>query len=216
MREHFDTELALLQQQLHDLGKLVLTAIDRTLDCLARQDYDLAACVVNDDTLINAAQRQLEDRAVKLIALQQPVARDLRKIVVTIAAGSELERIGDYARGIARLILRPDAEASLTTSPDLLQLGQAAQGMFEHALAALVTADEAAARAIVTEEEQIDESYRQIRATLIAHLPGHPTPARHIDLLFIAHNFERIADRSTNLAERVIYGVSAASVDLNS
>ncbi|NTU80953.1 MAG: phosphate signaling complex protein PhoU [Chloroflexales bacterium] len=214
-REHYDAELANLHQQLHELGAMAATAVARALDALARRDHTLAQQIKDDDALVDQAQHHIEERAVSLIALQQPVARDLRRIIAAIAISSELERIADYAKGIARLVIGPTGARPLEASAELLRVGAMAQASLAHVLAAVAANDEAAARALALEEDQIDLAYKPLKARLTASLTTSPDPARDVDLLFIAHNLERIADRATNIAERVIYWASAQTIALN-
>jgi phosphate transport system protein len=214
-REHYDADLANLHQQLHDLGVMSTTAVARALDALARHDHTLAQQIRGDDALIDQAQHRLEERAVSLIALQQPVARDLRRIIAAIAISSELERIADYAKGIARLVMGPAGARPITASADLLRVGAMAQASLTHVLAAVAANDESAARALAIEEAQIDQLYKQLKAQLAANLASSNDPARDADLLFVAQNIERIADRATNVAERVVYWASAQTIMLN-
>jgi phosphate transport system protein len=214
-REHYDAELANLHQQLYDLGVMATTAVTKALEALAHQDHALAQQIRANDALIDQAQHRLEEHAVSLIALQQPVARDLRRIIAAIAISSELERIADYAKGIARLVVGPAGARPLDASADLLRVGAMAQASLTHVLAAVAANDEAAARALAQEEAQIDQLYKQLKVQLAADLATSPDPARDADLLFVAHNLERIADRATNVAERVIYWASAQMIALN-
>jgi phosphate transport system protein len=214
-REHFDGELADLHNQLHDLGELTVGAISRVLAALAQQDCALAEQIAEDDQQINLAQRQVEEHAITLIARQQPVARDLRTIINAISAGGELERIGDYAKAIARLVIGSANCPPLQPPAELLNLGAAAHAVLIHALDALARGDATSAQALAAEEDQVDRQYQQVRLLLAASLDSHIHPARAADLLAIAHYLERIADRATNLAERVIYGASARLVELN-
>lgn len=215
VRAHFDQELAEIQRDLHALGELVLTAIERAVTALTQQDRVLAAQIVADDRALDRAQHLLEDRAITLIALQQPVARDLRNLLVAITTASELERIGDYAKGVAKLVAGSEGSPPLNPPAELLSLGHAVQQVLSHALQALDRRDEAGALAVAEEEVQIDQQYRQVKALLAQNLTTNAAPERAIDLLFIAHNFERIADRATNVSERVVYGTSATVVELN-
>lgn len=214
-REHYDAELANLHHQLHDLGALATTAVDRALDALSRQDRTLAAQVFEDDAIIDRAEHQLEEHAVSLIALQQPVARDLRRIIAAIAISSELERIADYAKGIARMVIGAEGARPLEAPTELLRLGAMARASLDHALAAVADHDEAAARTLAVEDDQIDRLHKTVKAQIAASLGASPDPARTADLLFVAHNLERIADRATNVAERVVYWASATVVELN-
>jgi phosphate transport system protein len=215
VREHFDNEIVDLHRQLYDLGELALTAINQSIEALARQDYALAEQIIKDDKQINLIQRQVEDFAITLIARQQPVARDLRAIVTAICASNEIERIGDYAKAIARLVIGSDDAPPLAAPAELLKLGAAAHAVLIHARAALARGDSNIAHALGAEEVQVDRQYQQVRKQITAELGNHPYPARVADLLAVAHYYERIADRSTNLAERVIYEANATMVELN-
>jgi phosphate transport system protein len=215
IREHFDNEIADLHSQLYDLGELALIAINQSIEALARQDNALAEQIIKDDKQINQAQRHVEDHAITLIARQQPVARDLRAILTAICASTELERIADYAKAIARLVIGPEGTPPLAAPPELLKLGTAAHSVLIHARAALARGDSNIAHALGAEEVQIDRQYQQVRKQLATDLNSHSHPARVADLLAIAHYYERIADRSTNLAERVIYEANATMVELN-
>lgn len=214
-REHYDAELDKLHQQVRDLGTMATTAVAQSLDVLARHDHTLAEQIIADDVLIDQAQRHLEEHAVTLIALQQPVARDLRRLIAAIEISSELERIADYAKSIAKLEIGPAGAQPLDVSADLLRVGAMAQASLTHVLTAVAANDEAAARALALEEDQIDRHYKELKARLAADLITSPDPARSADLLFIAHKLERIADRATNIAERVVYWASAQTVELN-
>lgn len=215
VRTHYDDELAAIRRDLHALSDMVLTAVGRAVTALARQDRELAMQIVADDREIDRAQHLLEDRAITLIALQQPVARDLRNLLVAITTATELERIGDYAKGVAKLVAGPEGSIALDPPADLLQLGYAVHTVLGHALAALDATDQVGALAVADEEVQIDRQYRQVKADLALALATHAKPERAVDLLFIAYYFERIADRATNVSERVVYGASAAVVALN-
>lgn len=214
-REHYDAELKALRHQIQDLGALATTAVGRALEALARQDGALARQVAEDDAQIDRAQQLLEEHAVSLIALQQPVARDLRSIIAMIAISSELERIADYAKGIAKLVVGGEGAGPLVAPTDLLQLGAMSRASLDHAMTSVADNDAAAARTLAGEDDQIDRLYRRLKAQLAAGLASSPDPARSADLLFVAHNIERIADRATNIAERVVYWTSAEVVALN-
>lgn len=216
VRQHYDEELQALHQQLNEFGDFALAAVKQALEALRRQDLELARAVVAGDVRANEAQHRLDAHAVTLIATQQPVARDLRKIMAAIAVGSELERIADYAKGIARFVIGADGAPPLKPPVALLELGSAATEVLQHAIAALNTLDAQASRAINGEEDQVDRLYKQALASIAEVLATHPGGARRAaDLLFIAHDCERISDRATNIAEQIIYYVSGDTVELN-
>src|SRR5690606_17393826 len=150
------------------------------------------------------------------IALQQPVARDLRRILAAIAIAGELERIADYAKGIAKYTIGNDGAEPLRPPPELHALGEAAIGMLRRVLAAVETPDAAVAHRIAAADDDVDELYYAARTAIDNRLSADSAGApRTADLIFIAHNLERIADRATNVAERVIYLASGDMVELN-
>jgi phosphate transport system protein len=215
-REHFDTDLNVLHTQLHNLGGLVRESVARALVALRDQDDDLAEHVSANDRVINAAQQAIEAQAVHLTATQQPVARDLRRILAAIMIGAELERIADYAKGIARLVIGRLGDPPLTAPADLVELGVAAQAMLDRALESLTSLDPESARALGPADDEVDALYSRVKLRLATSLAANPAgAARASDLLFIAHNLERIADRSTNVAERTIFIASGELVELN-
>jgi phosphate transport system protein len=215
-REHFDSELSQLHTEIRRLGGLVREAVAKALVALRDQDDDLAEHVSEDDRQINIAQQEIEAHAVNLVATQQPVARDLRRILSAIMIGAELERIADYAKGIARLVIGRLGEQPLTASAELMELGAAAQSMLDRALEALANLDPVAARALGPADDEVDAIYSRVKLRLSTQLSANPAgTARAADLLFVAHNLERIADRSTNLAERTIFIASGEIVELN-
>jgi phosphate transport system protein len=215
-REHFDTELGDLQAQLRRLGGLVRESLAQALVALRHQDDDLAEQVSSNDHKINLAQQELEAHAVNLMATQQPVATDLRRILSAIMIGAELERMADHAKSIARRVIGRLGAPPLTASADLIELGLAAQSMLERSLEALTNLDPIAARALGPADDEVDALYTRVKLRLAAQLSANPaSAARTADLLFVAHYFERIADRSTNVAERTIYIASGELVELN-
>jgi phosphate transport system protein len=217
IREHFDRELAALQVKLRELGLLVAQSVARTIDALGQNDHALAQRVITEDTQINQAQYAIEALAAHLIATQQPVAGDMRRLLSAITIAGELERIADYAKRVAKLTLGEDRTgASLHPSPELLQLADAARSMLGGALAAIAGPEPAAARRVGAADDRVDALYREVRTGIIASLQASPSDAARIaDLLAVAHTFERIGDRATNIAERVIYSSLGEVVALN-
>lgn len=216
VRQHYDDQLLALHNEVVSLGNLVVTAITRALEALATNDLELAREVRAADLRVNQAQQTLESHAFLLIATQQPVARDLRSILSAIVVGSELERIGDYAKGIAQFVIGPDGPLTLQPPPELLNLGAVAVETLRQALTAFADLDAELAQAVGAKEEQVDQLYDKVIAIIgdaIAHNKEHAP--RAADLLFIAHNLERISDRATNIAERVIFQTSGETVQLN-
>lgn len=215
-REHFDMELNELQTRLRDLGLLVAQSVARTIEAMSRDDRELAAQILIDDAQINQAQYAIEARAAHLIATQQPVAGDMRRLLSAITIAGELERIADYAKRIAKLTLGEDGAPPLQPIDELFELADASRSMLGGALAAIAGPEPAAARRVGAADDQVDALYRTVRRALLAQLTAAPVDAaRMVDLFAIAHTFERIADRATNIAERVIYSSSGEVVELN-
>jgi phosphate transport system protein len=215
-REHFSQQLEALHAELRSLGQLVVAAITWSLDALNRQDAVVAQRIVADDRDIDRAQYTLEDHAITVIATQQPVAGDLRQLIATIQTAGELERIADYAKGIAKIIVRGAGRSSLDPPAGMAQMAERALAMLNEVLEAFIQQDGDAARRLGAADDQVDALQKQVRAELIERIEREPANAgRLADLLAVTQTLERIADRATNIAERVVFMVSGAQVELN-
>ncbi len=215
-REHFMQQLDALHAELRSLGQLVVAAITWSLDALNRHDVVLAQRIVADDRDIDRAQYTLQDHAIVVIATQQPVAGDLRQLIAAIETASELERIADYAKSIARIVIRDAGRSSLDLPAGMAQMAERALAMLNEALEAFIRQDGDAARRLGAADDQVDALQKQVRAELIERLEREPAnAARLADLLAVTQTLERIADRATNIAERVVFMVSGAQIELN-
>ncbi|MFL5801706.1 MAG: phosphate signaling complex protein PhoU [Roseiflexaceae bacterium] len=215
-REHFMQQLDALHAELRSLGQLVVAAITWSLDALNRHDVVLAQRIVADDRDIDRAQYTLQDHAIVVIATQQPVAGDLRQLIAAIETASELERIADYAKSIARIVIRDAGRSSLDPPAGMAQMAERALAMLNEALEAFIRQDGDAARRLGAADDQVDALQKQVRAELIERLEREPAnAARLADLLAVTQTLERIADRATNIAERVVFMVSGAQIELN-
>ncbi len=210
-RAHFDGELADLRNRLSDLGAMVVTALEQSLQALRERDVDLARAVMAGDAIINAAQLQVEQQAVQLIATQQPVARDLRRIIAALNVGYELERIADYAKGVSKMLIGGPDGPVLEAPAELIHLGELSVMVLRRTLHAFTVSDVDAATGTAEAEEQVDRLYRSFSDAVRAQI----TPPRAADLIFTAHYFERVADRATNVAEKIVYTVKGGNVELN-
>ncbi len=199
--------------QLQELGDLVVTmasmvdkAISRALESLRLQNVALADEVQRSDNAINQLQRSGEDRAISLIALQGPVGSDVRRVASCISIFSNLERMGDYAAGIARIVVEGSGQALLKPLVDVPQMGVIAREMLDAAILSYINNDPDSARAIAARDDELDELYDTIVGELMGYMVNDPsTIARATHLLWIAHNLERIGDRVTNICERVVF-----------
>lgn len=216
MRDHYTQQLDALNAELRSLGQLVTAALIWSVGAFHHQDREVAQRVLVDDHVIDAAQCTLEDHIVGVIATQQPVAGDLRRLLATMAIANELERIGDYAKSIAKITIRHADQIPITVPAGLIEMMDRALAMLNSALEAFIAQDSGAAQQLGVADDQIDDLQQAIRQELTARTKEEPDHvAQLIDLLALTHRIERIADRSTNIAEWVIFMVSGEQVELN-
>ncbi len=215
-RETFDRNLQRLQDDLLVLGSLVETAIMDSMDSLKRQDLEAAKRVVDGDRAINEKRYAIESDTLILMATQQPMAVDLRVLASFLEISTELERMGDYAKGIAKIALLIDKQPLVKPLIDLPRMAEKATSMLHRALDAFVQRDVEQARRIPDEDADMDALYNQIYRELLTFIMADP---RVIDqatyLLFVAHNLERTADRVTNICERIIFAVTGEMLELD-
>jgi phosphate transport system protein len=214
-RAAFDRQLHTLQDDTLMLGSMVEKAIERSIDALVRLDADLARQVIADDAHINARRYRLEEDAVRLIATQQPIAGDLRLIASVIHISTDLERMGDYAAGIAKIVLLHGDQPPVKPLIDIPRMAELGCSMLRRSLDAFVRRDADSAIAIVAEDDIVDALYDQIYRELLLYMIQDPKLIQRATwLLWAAHNLERIADRTTNICERVVYMVTGRIEDL--
>lgn len=206
IRSAFDQELQELRDDVLRMGSMVEGALKSSIQALKEQDQALAQQIINDDDKVNDLRFKIEEDCLSLIARQQPAARDLRFIVAAMNIVLDLERMGDHAAGIATIVLRMGGQPPLKPLIDLPRMAQISQEMLRASLDAFVAEDEKRALAITPRDEQVDQLYNQIFRELITYMIEDPrTVTRAMYLLFCAHNVERIADRVTNICERVAF-----------
>jgi phosphate transport system protein len=215
-RETFQEHLAGTRDELLAMGGMVDEAIDWAVQALITRDVDLAQEVIHHDEGVNLAQRNLQESCEVLIATQQPMATDLRFILAIYNIASELERIGDYATGIARLALRLADEPPLKPYIDIPRMTEKGREMLCGQLQAFLDRDAYAAREWARGEEEMDALYDQVYRELLLYMVEDPrTIRRATHLLWVAHNLERIGDRTTNLGEQVVHMVTGEVVELD-
>jgi phosphate transport system protein len=215
-RASLDRDLRSLKDDLLRMGSLLDHAIEQSMRALANRDLDLARRVVADDANVNDLRFQIEDDCVALIATQQPAAGDLRAIVAALSIASDLERMADHAAGIAKTVIRMGDEPLLKPLIDLPRMAAQCRQMLRTALDTYVARDADAAHRLAAEDDVIDSLYQQIFRELLTFMLEDPrTTTRALYLLFTAHNLERIGDRVTNIAERVIFMTSGELKELS-
>ena len=179
-------------------------------------DADLARQIIADDTQINTQRYKLEEAAVQLIATQQPLAGDLRLIASVIHISTDLERMGDYAEGIAKIALMHGDQPPVKPLIDIPRMAEIARSMLRRSLDAFIRRDVDAARALVGEDDEVDALYDQVYRELLTYMIEDPKLIQRATwLLWAAHNLERIADRATNICERVVYMVTGVNEDVD-
>ena len=215
-REDFDQQLNVLQQEVESLGGFVGKSIHRAVDALKRRDLVSSQEVVNDDDYIDRKRFEIEDLCVDLIATQQPMARDLRAIIALMHIVVELERMGDYAEGIAKISLAMGEAPPLKRLIDIPRMADKASTMLSDSIDSLLNRDMVKANHVCQADDEVDALYDQVYRELLLFMIEDPaTIQRATYLLWVAHDLERIADRATNIAERVIFLITGKMVEVN-
>lgn len=212
----FERELERLQDELLLLGSMVDKAIDRSVEALKRRDMEAARRIIEEDLAINRKRFEIEEKAIELIATQQPMASDLRTIVAVLNVIIDLERMADHAEGIAKINLLMGNEPLLKPLIDIPRMAEKSRDMLRRALDAFVARDAESARQVAEEDDEVDVLYDQVYRELLSFMIEDPgTITRATYLLWAAHNLERIADRVTNVCERVDFLVTGHMREMN-
>ena len=209
IRTAFHKKLREMQGDVLVMGSMVEKAISCSVKALKERDLDLAHQIITDDLKINQKRFEIEEKCIQLIATQQPMASDLRTIISVLNIISEVERIGDHAEGIAKIVLMIGDEPPLKPLVDLPRMAEKAIQMLHRSLDAFINRDADAARKIIVEDDDVDNLYDQVFRELLMFMAEDPkTITRATRLIWVAHNLERSADRVTNICERVVFLVT--------
>lgn len=215
-RQLFEKRLREMQDDVLILSSMVEKAIQRSVDALRTRDRDLSNAVITDDAQINAKRYEIEEKCIHTIALQQPMAADLRELVAILFIATELERMADHAEGIGRINLMLGDEPLPPTMSEIVEMGTMATDMLRRAITAFVERDDATARLICDEDDRIDALYDRAYNALIQQVIHTPSDLQTITyMIWTSHNLERIADRVTNICERVIFMVTGQLQEIN-
>jgi phosphate transport system protein len=215
-RALFEKKLREMQDEVLIMGSMVEKAIQRSVEALRNRDIALSNAVVHDDTAINAKRYEIEEKCIHTIALQQPMAADLRVLVAILFIATELERMADHAEGIGRINLMLGDEPLPRPLTEISEMSEIATNMLRRALTAFVDRDEHAARLICDEDDKVDALYDASYDALIKEMIRNPGDIQRITyLIWTSHNLERIADRVTNICERVIFMVTGQLEEIN-
>lgn len=205
-RRELDEHMQKVVQRVLEMGNLVRAQIHRSVDALKLRDLEESQKVVEDDRLVNQMRYDIEEECLRIMATQQPVARDLRTLVAILNLIVDLERIGDHAEGIGKISLVLADKPLIKPLIDIPRMADMATDMLLRSLDAFLTRDEAEARQVCQDDDLVDGLYEQVyRELLVFMLQDQSTIDGATLLLWVAHNLERIADRATNIAERAIY-----------
>ena len=216
IRSRFDSALTQLTEMLLDLGSRARQEVARGVQAYVTNDTELASEVIDADAAINLLQYGIEQLCYELLAMEQPVARDLRAIVSGLIMANEFERMADHGKKLARICLRTADDPRPLPADDIVRMSEAALGMFDRVLAALANRDVIAARAVCREDDLVDALYKLLFNTKLSAMLDDPrnisAGTYHIQ---VGHELERVGDRVTNVAERLVYAVTAELTDLN-
>jgi phosphate transport system protein len=206
IRKTFEHEIQQVKDEVLVLGSMVEHAIITSVEVLKKRDIQGAERIIAEDREINKKRFAIEHQLMILIATQQPMAHDLRLLASCMEIISELERMGDYAKGIANINVRMGEEKLLKPLIDIPRMAQIGTGMLHRALTAFINEDVETAKAIPVEDDEVDALYNQIYHELMLIIIQDPKSIERANwLLWVAHNLERVADRVTNICERTIF-----------
>lgn len=205
-REALDRQIHHLQEEVLLLGSMVEQAMLNSVEALKQRDLDAARQIYEADTQINEKRFAIENAILILISTQQPVARDLRQMAAILEVTTELERMGDYAKGIAKVNLKLGNIPFPISLREITQMAELAVSMLHRALSAFISENASLAYQIPLEDDQVDSLYNQVYHNLVSAMIADPEIIDSANLLmWVAHNLERMADRVTNICERTVF-----------
>lgn len=204
---HFHEQLGTLKQRLLAMSARAEELVELSVDALLTHDIGKAQAVVEADREIDQQELEVEQLTVELLALQQPMARDLRFLISTIKVTSDLERVGDHAKNIAQSVLRMHAlPTRVTPEPSIAEMARRARSMLADALDAFVRADGALGRDVCKRDDQVDALHDSLFRVLLTHMMADPrTINPSLELLLVSRNLERVADLATNIGEDAVF-----------
>jgi phosphate transport system protein len=204
-----------IQDKVLAMGDMVAKEINRSIEALKKRDLKMAHQVIANDAKIDELRFAIEDRCIELVATKKPTTDDLRAIVSVLSIITELERIGDYAEGNARIVVMVGDEPPLKPLIDIPRMAELTNEMIEKSLKSFVDRDVELAKRVVTMDNAVDGLYDQVFRELLTFMMVDPkTINRATRLIWVAHNLERAADRVTNICERVVFTVTGKMEEL--
>ncbi len=216
MRESFEKHIKGLNENVVAMCEMVAAATSQSVKALEARDVKEAEQIIKDDLLINKKRWQIEEECINLIALQQPVASDLREIIAVLNVITELERMGDYAEGIARIVIMLGSEPLIRPLVFIPKMAEKTVDMLRRSIQAFVRRDADIAKAICNEDDEVDKLYDQAYHDLLMRMVKDPTLiSKATPLVWAAHNLERSADRVTNICERTVFLATGTMPQVN-
>lgn len=213
VRRHFHDELSDLKARLLAMSGEAEAALGLAIEALLERDSAKAAQVIAGDHLIDNMEVEIEDRCINLLALQQPMARDLRMLTSALKIANDLERVGDHAVNIAQSTERLIETRPITPEPEIIEMARLARRMLADALEAFIRGDAAAAREVCRRDEQVDALHRSVFRILLTHMMEDPHMiGAGMELFLVSRNLERVADHATNIGEDVVFLVEGKSI----
>jgi phosphate transport system protein len=216
LRKTFETEIKKVKDDILMLGSMVEQAIIESVAALKKRDIKASEKILANDRVINKKRFDIENELMVLIATQQPMAHDLRLLASIMEINSELERMGDYAKGIANINIRMGDAPLLKPLIDVPRMAEKGADMLHRALTAFINEDIETARKIPVEDDEVDALYNQVYRELMTFVIADPKTIERANwLLWTAHNLERFADRVTNICERTVFIVTGELTEIN-
>ena len=217
MRKTFEMEIQQLKDELLLMGSMVEQQVLESVEALKKRDIEASHHIYNADSKINAKRFGIEEQVMVLIATQQPMAHDLRLLASILEVSAELERMGDYAKGIANINIRMGDQPLLKPLIDIPRMAQKGVDMLHRALTAFINEDVETAKAIPVEDDEVDALYNQVYHELMMFVIQDPRTIERANwLLWAAHNLERFADRVTNICERTVFIATGEMTEIKS
>ncbi len=210
-RKTFRENMKSLEKEIISQGELVNTALDLSIEALRDLDAAKAEKVIKDDLIINRKRWDIEEQCINLLATQQPVATDLRELIAVLSISTDLERMGDHAEGIGKIVIMHGDKPLLKPLVDIPKMAEKASDMLTRSIDAFINKDAESAKAICIEDDEVDMLYDRIYRELLSYMTEDPAMiTRATYLLWATHNLERIADRVTNICERIVFLVTGS------
>jgi phosphate transport system protein len=210
---HFHDELAHLKDRLLQMSAQAQDALDRSVQAVLQRDGAAADRVLREDRQIDALEVEIEEMVTSLLALQQPMARDLRLILSALKISNDLERVGDHAANIAGCAQALIDQRPITPEPEIVEMSRLARAMLADAIDAFVRSDAALGRDVCARDDQVDALHRSVFRILLTHMAEDPhTIGAAMELFLVGRNLERVADLATNVAEDVVFLVEGKNI----